>query len=517
MGVGGLLPLISSALEDVHISRFKGQVVAIDASCWLHRGAHADPTTLALGQLSAAALSFSKKMLHIFEQAGVKALLVFDGATPPTKLRTSQERRESREREREKGLALRAEGRHEEARAAFSRSVTITTALARLLMEELRRREVPFIVAPYEADAQLAFLVRNGYAAAAVTEDSDLMAYRCRSVLYKLDDRGHAKLAQWDNVRYAEHRGALLFDGAWPNEWDDWDAHLFVDMCILSGTDHLRGVPGVGLKTAHALLRRHRRLNDACLDELLPQSQPGAPGTSSSGSDATLRDKYLQHVGCLRRLFGSASLVFDPQRLRCVHLDGSPVDDPATHPTTFGVPLSDVLAVRVCIEASVDPVTLQPVEDTHGGRRTRPLLPLASLPPPLSSSTSVPPQAAMGATVEEELDACAWGGGGAASAAAAPAAPETTLGSTTTNTSRFFAVDAPQAATATGSSRPPLAPLEVAATTSSPAPAGGCTHTSLPCTVNGGFHSSKRRRDLTPPSSATADFLERFRVKRPDE
>ena len=516
MGVGGLLPLISSALEDVHISRFKGQVVAIDASCWLHRGAHADPTTLALGQLSAAALSFSKKMLHIFEQAGVKALLVFDGATPPTKLRTSQERRESREREREKGLALRAEGRHEEARAAFSRSVTITTALARLLMEELRRREVPFIVAPYEADTQLAFLVRNGYAAAAVTEDSDLLAYRCRSVLYKLDDRGHAKLAQWDNVRYAEHRGALLFDGAWPNEWDDWDAHLFVDMCILSGTDHLRGVPGVGLKTAHALLRRHRRLNDACLDELLPQSQPGAPGTSSSGSDATLRDKYLQHVGCLRRLFGSASLVFDPQRLRCVHLDGSPVDDPATHSTTFGVPLSDVLAVRVCIEASVDPVTLQPVEDTHGDdapahcclwphchRRFRPRRRSRRKQqwelPWRRSLTHV------------------HGEGGAASAAAAPAAPETTLGSTTTNMSRFFAVDAPQAATATGSSRPPLAPLEVAATTSSPAPAGGCTHTSLPCTVNGGFHSSKRRRDLTPPSSATADFLERFRVKRPDE
>jgi hypothetical protein len=34
-------------------------------------------------------------------------------------------------------------------------------------------------VAPYEADAQMAYLARNGAVHAVITEDSDLLAYGC--------------------------------------------------------------------------------------------------------------------------------------------------------------------------------------------------------------------------------------------------------------------------------------------------------------------------------------------------
>lgn len=37
-------------------------------------------------------------------------------------------------------------------------------------------------MAPYEADAQIAYLVRKGYANFAVSEDSDLLAYQCNKV-----------------------------------------------------------------------------------------------------------------------------------------------------------------------------------------------------------------------------------------------------------------------------------------------------------------------------------------------
>ena len=43
-------------------------------------------------------------------------------------------------------------------------------------------RGIPFIVAPYEADAQIALLMSEGYADIAITEDSDLLAYGCREV-----------------------------------------------------------------------------------------------------------------------------------------------------------------------------------------------------------------------------------------------------------------------------------------------------------------------------------------------
>lgn len=38
------------------------------------------------------------------------------------------------------------------------------------------------VVAPYEADAQLAFLNKLGIAQAVITEDSDLLAFGCKKV-----------------------------------------------------------------------------------------------------------------------------------------------------------------------------------------------------------------------------------------------------------------------------------------------------------------------------------------------
>lgn len=38
------------------------------------------------------------------------------------------------------------------------------------------------MVAPYEADAQLAFLNKAGIAQAIITEDSDLLAFGCKKV-----------------------------------------------------------------------------------------------------------------------------------------------------------------------------------------------------------------------------------------------------------------------------------------------------------------------------------------------
>jgi exonuclease-1 len=46
----------------------------------------------------------------------------------------------------------------------------------------LRLEKVDYVVAPYEADAQLAYLERNGFVDAVITEDSDLVIFGCRRV-----------------------------------------------------------------------------------------------------------------------------------------------------------------------------------------------------------------------------------------------------------------------------------------------------------------------------------------------
>ena len=54
-------------------------------------------------------------------------------------------------------------------------------------MQALRAEGVPYVVAPYEADAQLAYLERIGLVDGIITEDSDLLVFGCKNVLFKFD------------------------------------------------------------------------------------------------------------------------------------------------------------------------------------------------------------------------------------------------------------------------------------------------------------------------------------------
>lgn len=49
-------------------------------------------------------------------------------------------------------------------------------------LQALKAADVEFIVAPFEADAQMAYLAVNGLVHSVITEDSDLLPYGCPRV-----------------------------------------------------------------------------------------------------------------------------------------------------------------------------------------------------------------------------------------------------------------------------------------------------------------------------------------------
>lgn len=69
----------------------------------------------------------------------------------------------------------------------------------RISLQALKQAGVPFIVAPYEADAQMAYMARNGIVDLVITEDSDLLAYGCPEVVFKLSRGGDC-----DHIRIAD-------------------------------------------------------------------------------------------------------------------------------------------------------------------------------------------------------------------------------------------------------------------------------------------------------------------------
>ena len=59
--------------------------------------------------------------------------------------------------------------------------------MATACCELFRLHNIQFIVAPYEADVQLAYLWETKKVDFVITEDSDLLAYGVGSVFYKYD------------------------------------------------------------------------------------------------------------------------------------------------------------------------------------------------------------------------------------------------------------------------------------------------------------------------------------------
>lgn len=76
-------------------------------------------------------------------------------------------------------------GQTSEGRNLLRRSVDITHEMALQLIKQCQEENVDCIVAPYEADAQLAYLNINGIADVIITEDSDLTLFGCKKVRVK--------------------------------------------------------------------------------------------------------------------------------------------------------------------------------------------------------------------------------------------------------------------------------------------------------------------------------------------
>lgn len=247
MGIQGLLPFLKSIQRSSHIKDWAGQTLAIDAYVWLHRAAYGCAQELCLGIRTTKHIDYVMSRIDLLRRHGVIPYVVFDGDALPGKRGTEEQREKRRQQNLTLAQALLTSGKTEEAREAFAKAVDITPQLAHDVILSLEKAGVKYLVAPYEADAQLRFLERNGDVDGIITEDSDLLVYGARNVLFKLDQVGHCvHICRDDFGRVADTQMSL------------WTDHEFRQMAILSGCDYLPSIPGLGLKKAYQLIRTHK-------------------------------------------------------------------------------------------------------------------------------------------------------------------------------------------------------------------------------------------------------------------
>ncbi|ETW04876.1 hypothetical protein H310_03988 [Aphanomyces invadans] len=380
MGISNLLPQLKSIADTTTLHQFKGKTVAVDGYVWLHRGAYSCSQELCLGQDTDRYIGYFMERVDLLVKCGIIPYIVFDGGYLPMKKLKEDERRTSREKHRDAGLHFLKSKKFDMARQSFVKAVDVSPYMAHRVIQRLKHKGIQYVVAPYEADAQMAYLVRMGIVDAVISEDSDCLPFGCKTVLFKLDAAGNVDVIETANL--AKNSG-LSFVGF----TDD----MFLDMCILSGCDYVASIPGLGIKKSHGLVLRYGGYQKV-IRALRLEGKLSITAT------------YETDVAQARLTFRHQR-VYDPVTQTLTHVTPLP-HSLDTHDTDFLGPVITNELARGIAEGDVDPISTEPfptVTETTtqllpgpNARRPAPIAatPIHDLAPPTASNPSyqTPPQ-----------------------------------------------------------------------------------------------------------------------------
>jgi exonuclease-1 len=181
---------------------------------------------------------------------GITPYIVFDGDYLPSKSKTEKERAIRRKESKRLGMQLLELGKTSQAYLELQKAVDVTPEMAGQLIEQLKVANVQYVVAPYEADSQLAYLEQKGIIDGILSEDSDLLVFGAKQLLTKLDQYGDCVLIRRDDFTACKEVSLV-----------GWSDHEFRRMAIMSGCDYLANIEKMGLKTAYRLIRKHKTID----------------------------------------------------------------------------------------------------------------------------------------------------------------------------------------------------------------------------------------------------------------
>ncbi|ETN45427.1 uncharacterized protein HMPREF1541_09258 [Cyphellophora europaea CBS 101466] len=247
MGISGLLPLLKSIQKPCTLKKFAGQTIGVDAYGWLHRGTVACAIELVQDKPTTKYVDFAVGRVRMLLDFGITPYLVFDGDSLPSKADTNAQRRKRREESKAAGLELLRAGKTAQAHQELQKAAAVTPYMAKLLIEQLKQLGVQYLVAPYEADAQLVYLEQKGIINGILSEDSDMLVYGAKRLITKLNQ--YAECVEIERINFALCKEISL---------TGWTDAMFRRMAILSGCDYLPSIEKMGLKTAYRFVRKYK-------------------------------------------------------------------------------------------------------------------------------------------------------------------------------------------------------------------------------------------------------------------
>lgn len=255
MGITGLLPLLKEQMAYVEVSDLSGMKMGVDGYSWLYKAITSCGPDVYMNPTDPSVINryvnLCVRKCKALLSNGVQLYFVFDGEEHPMKKETNQRRRRKKMEIQEKIEMYLEKGKLKEAKGLMSRCLKVDSFMVDRLIDALKEMKIPYMIAPYEADPQLVYLEREGHIDCIITEDSDLIVYGAKKVLFKLSETQGGELYNREKIlsRCSESVFCLISK-----------IQEIVSMC---GCDYTDGINKVGLITAHKLIMTYDTVDKA--------------------------------------------------------------------------------------------------------------------------------------------------------------------------------------------------------------------------------------------------------------
>ena len=230
-------------------------IVGVDAFVWLHkvvykcsndddfcRRFHAEPQVPFYEQL----YEFLDDELRLWEELGMKVILVVDGKPNPIKSSVDVKHEESRAKQTNDLKEFLRTGEckgHKKLKGLAKDACHVSREVVGYFLQWANEKNLELVGAPMEAEHQLVFLQKNKKIDWIYTIDSDVLPLGATNVIYEVFwERGRSTL--WAFTHDLVKR---FFEAEVMREKNSFRLEDFVAYCVFLGCDYCDRAPGVGI------------------------------------------------------------------------------------------------------------------------------------------------------------------------------------------------------------------------------------------------------------------------------
>lgn len=254
LALGDLIPR-----EEITLDQLKNKTLAVDTFNLLYqflttiRGPDGMLLQDSKGNVTSHLVGLFSRITHLM-QYGIKFIFVFDGK-PPVLKEQERERRKELKHEAQKEYEIAKEREDLVAMKKYaSRTTVLTSAMIAEAQALITALGFPYVVAPSEGEAQVAHLVKQKKAYAAVSQDYDTLLYSVPYLVRNLSISGKRKKTK--TLGFVTVQPELIKA---PDVLKSLELtqDQFIVLAMLVGTDYnYGGIKGIGPKNALKLVKQ---------------------------------------------------------------------------------------------------------------------------------------------------------------------------------------------------------------------------------------------------------------------